>query len=317
MKLFPMSSRKIALHTALFAVTFFTTAVAGAAWMNVDPFEVANIAVGLPYATALLFILATHEFGHYFASRIHGVDATLPFFIPFPTMPGFLNFGTLGAVIRTQTPVPTKRAMFDIGVAGPIAGFIASIAVLVYGFTHLPGKEFILSIHPDYFMALKQTGGMELRFGTSIMYESLSLLLTNPAKEFVPPMTEMYHYPYLCTGWFGLFVTAMNLFPIGQLDGGHVSYAMFGTSHKTISRTAFGLLLTIGLMGFLPAVGFEIHFGWTGWLFWAAMLFFIVKLIHPSVADEEPLDPVRMRIGWLAWGIFALSFVPSPFSILF
>ncbi len=310
-----MSAQKIALHAALFAATFFTTAVAGVAWLNIDPFEVSNFAAGIPYAAALLFILATHEFGHYFASRIHGVDATLPYFIPFPTLPGFLNFGTLGAVIKTQTPVPTRRAMFDIGAAGPIAGFVASLLVLVYGFTHLPGKEFILAIHPDYFT--QPAGGMELRFGTSIMYEALSLLLTNPANEFVPPMSEMYHYPFLCTGWFGLFITAMNLFPIGQLDGGHVAYAMFGHAHKTIARTAFGLLVAIGLMGFLPAVGFEIHFGWTGWLFWAAVLFFVIKLNHPPVADEEPLDHTRMRIGWLTWCIFAVSFAPSPFSILF
>jgi membrane-associated protease RseP (regulator of RpoE activity) len=312
-----MSASKILLHSALFLATLLTTAVAGAAWMNVDPFEVSNIAVGLPYAAALLFILATHEFGHYFASRIHGVDATLPFFIPFPTMPGFLNFGTLGAVIKTRTPVPSKKAMFDIGVAGPIAGFIASLLVLTYGFTHLPGKEFILSIHPDYFLKQSGSGGLELRFGTSIMYESLSLLLTNPATQFVPPMSEMYHYPFLCTGWFGLFVTAMNLFPIGQLDGGHVSYAMFGNAHKTISRTAFGLLVVIGLMGFLPALGVGIYFGWTGWLFWGAVLLFVVKLTHPPVTDEAPLDRVRMDIGWLAWAIFALSFSPSPFSILF
>ncbi|HLP18222.1 MAG TPA: site-2 protease family protein [Bacteroidota bacterium] len=300
----------------LFVATVFTTCVAGAAWLNIDPFEITNIARGLPYAAALLFILATHEFGHYFASKFHHVDATLPYFIPFPTLPGFLNFGTLGAVIKTRSPVPTKKAMFDIGVAGPIAGFVASLIVLIYGFTHLPGREFITTIHPDYFVK-PEIGGLELRFGTSIAYEALSLLLTNPANQFVPPMTEMYHYPFLCTGWFGLFVTAMNLFPIGQLDGGHVSYAMFGHAHQTIARTAFALLLTIGLMGFLPAAGIEVHFGWTGWLFWAAVLFFIVKLTHPPVMSEEPLDPWRMKVGWLAWLIFAVSFAPSPFSILF
>ncbi|MGE5315960.1 MAG: site-2 protease family protein [Acidobacteriota bacterium] len=311
-----MSAPKIFLHLLLFIITLFTTCVAGAAWLNIDPFEVSNILLGLPYALCLLFILATHEFGHYFASRIHNVDATLPFFIPFPTLPGFLNFGTLGAVIRTRTPVPSKKVMFDIGVAGPIAGFVASLLVLAYGFTHLPGREFILAIHPDYF-SKPASGGLELSFGTSIMYEAMSLLLTNPAYQFVPPMTEMYHYPFLCTGWFGLFVTAMNLFPIGQLDGGHLSYTMFGAAHKTIARTAFVLLLAIGLMGFLPALGVQVNFGWTGWLFWAAVLLFVVKLTHPPVMNEEPLDPIRMKIGWLTWIIFAVSFAPSPFSILF
>ena len=311
-----MAPKGIIIHSGLFLVTLFTVTVAGVQWLNLDPFDLRNFIHGLPYSLAILCILSCHEFGHYFASRYHNVEATLPYFIPFPNILGMLNFGTLGAVIRTKSPVPSKKAMFDIGVAGPIAGFVITLLVLVYGFLTLPGKEFILSIHPDYFSPAPTHGGVGLTFGNSLLYQILSLLLTNPTSQFVPPMSEMYHYPFLCAGWFGLFVTAMNLLPIGQLDGGHLSYAMFGRSHRVLARVVFAVILTIGLLGLLPMFGRWISFGWTGWLFWALILLVVVKLDHPPVYDESPLDDFRMRIGWTTFGILALSFTPSPFTIL-
>ncbi len=308
---------KILLHVVLFIATFFTTTVAGVAWLNHDPFDLNNFFLGLPYSLALLFILTSHEFGHYFAARYHKVETTLPFYIPSPSFPGFLSFGTFGAVIRTKSRIPTKHAMFDIGVAGPLAGFVATLLILTYGFTHLPDKNFILQIHPDYFLPVQETQGVSLSFGTSILYQLLSLLFTDPTSQFVPPMSEMYHYPFLCAGWFGLFVTAMNLIPVGQLDGGHLSYTMFGEKHKIISRVAWGMIFLFGLVGFLPSLGINIYLGWTGWIFWALVLLFIVKLEHPPVQDEFPLDSTRMKIGWLTYGILFLSFAPMPFSILF
>jgi membrane-associated protease RseP (regulator of RpoE activity) len=311
-----MKPGKIALHFLLFVITFFTTTVAGVQWLNLDPFDLNNFTRGLPYSISILFILSCHEFGHYFAARYHKVDATLPFYMPFPAIDGFLNFGTLGAVIRTRSPIPSKKAMFDIGVAGPIAGFIATLIVLVYGFLNLPGKEFILRIHPDYFSPVKTTpAGIDLAFGHTALYDALAFLLTDPLHHFVPPMSEMYHYPFLCTGWFGLFVTAMNLLPVGQLDGGHISYTMFGDKHKVISHITFIFILIIGLLGFLPLIGITPPFGWTGWFFWGLILFFVVKLNHPPVLNEEPLDNSRILIGWGAFFIFLLSFSPSPFSI--
>lgn len=311
-----MTTKQIITHSTLFIVTFFTTTVAGVSWLNLDPFDLNNFTAGLPYSLSILFILTCHEFGHYFAARYHGVSATLPYYIPSPSLPGFLNFGTFGAVIRTKSPIPSKRVMFDIGVAGPIAGFVATVGVLLYGFTHLPGKEFILQIHPDYFMGIQQQG-VALEFGSSILYKFFSLTLTDPTREFIPPMTEMYHYPYLITGWFGLFVTAMNLIPVGQLDGGHLSYAMFGERHKIISRIAFGILLAMGIIGWLPEFGVDNAYGWSGWLFWALILFFFVKLYHPPVDDETALDPNRQLLGWVTFGILILSFTPMPFNISF
>jgi membrane-associated protease RseP (regulator of RpoE activity) len=308
-----MTLRSILVHSGLFIATFFTTTVAGVAWLNIDPFDLSNFWYGLPYSLSILFILTCHEFGHYFAARYHGVEATLPYYIPTPSLPGFLNFGTFGAVIKTQSPVPSKKVMFDIGVAGPIAGFAATLAVLMYGFTHLPGKEFILQIHPDYFTQPEQ--GFGLRFGSSLLYDFFSLTFADGSKDFIPPMTEMYHYPFLITGWFGLFVTAMNLIPVGQLDGGHLSYAMFGDRHRMVSNVAFGIIFLIGAAGFLPLLGIETTIGWTGWIFWVLILLFVVKLYHPPVADETELDPTRKLIGWITFGILAVSFSPTPFNL--
>jgi membrane-associated protease RseP (regulator of RpoE activity) len=205
--------------------------------------------------------------------------------------------------------------MFDIGVAGPIAGFVATLLILSYGFLTLPGKEFILSIHPQYFSQTQPAGGVDLTFGNPLLYQFLSFIFTNPTNQFVPPMTEMYHYPYLCAGWFGLFVTSMNLLPVGQLDGGHLAYTMFGPRHKIIARATFIVIIVIGLLGLLPLFNISFSFGWTGWLFWGLILFFVVKLDHPPVLDETPLDKFRRNVGWATFGILCLSVTPTPFTI--
>ncbi len=304
------------LHLLLFLATFLTATIAGVFWLNKDGFDLQDFQLGLPYSISILFILASHEFGHYFAAKYHNVRATLPFFIPFPPLPGFLNFGTIGAVIRTRSPVPTKKVMFDIGIAGPIAGFIATLIVLSYGFLTLPGIDYLYTIHPEY-RELAQLPEGDLSFGTTFLYWIMSQALVDPSVSFLPPMNEMYHYPFLCVGWFGLFVTAMNLIPIGQLDGGHIAYAMFGSQHRMIARTSFGTLLVIGLAGFLPIVGLDSPIGWTGWLFWAMILFFVIRLDHPPINDPTELDPDRRRLGWMSFAMLVLCFSSSPFNIKF
>jgi membrane-associated protease RseP (regulator of RpoE activity) len=293
----------------LLLVTFFTTTIAGVFWLNKDGFELENFRLGLPYSICILFVLASHEFGHYFAARHHKVESTLPFFIPAP--PVYLPFGTLGAVIRTRSPIPTRKAMFDIGVAGPIAGFVATIIVLLLGLTNLPPKEYIYTIHPEYLQGMRAPGA-DLTFGNTLLYSFLSKSF---ATGWVPPMDEIYHYPFLCVGWFGLLVTAMNLIPVGQLDGGHIVYAMFGQKHRIIARTAFALLLAFGLAGVLETLRINVPFGWSGWLMWAAILFVVIKLDHPPITDSEPLSPNRMFVGWTALAIFILSFSPTPINI--
>jgi len=322
------------LHASLFLLTFFTTTVAGVQWIGRDPFELLNLQYGLPYSISILFVLGMHEFGHYFAARYHRVDATLPYFIPFPPTPFFLNFGTLGALIRTKSAVPSRRAMFDIGVAGPLAGFLACVAVLAYGFLTLPGRDFILSVHPNYDFIANSTNeaqGIPLEFGQTLMFQFLTWLLTDPSVQFVPPMSEIYHYPYLCVGWFGLFVTAMNLIPIGQYDGGHLSYTMLGKYHRLISKASFLILLTLGFPSVVDALIREVvglvdgtypeqiiplaQYSWSGWFLWAIISFYFVKLYHPAIDDDTPLDPRRMFVGWLTFEVFALCFSLSPFTI--
>lgn len=309
---------KYLLPLSLFVLTLFTTTIAGAEWIRGmgRQYEFTELIIGLPYSLSILFILATHEFGHYFASKYHKVKATLPYFIPFPSLEGFLNFGTMGAVIRTKDAIKTRTALFDIGVAGPIAGFFASIFILIYGFSNLPPQEYLLAIHPDYFSPEYGKGGLQLEFGSTLLYYIFSQIFTQPA-DFIPPMNEMYHYPYLCVGWFGLFVTAMNLFPVGQLDGGHITYAMYGG--KTQIKVASITMITLFILGAVGIVFsfFEIpiEFGWSGWLFWAFILYFFIKVKHPPVQDDTEIDPKRKVIGYFSILIFILSFSPSPFII--
>jgi len=222
----------------------------------------------------------------------------------------------MGAVIKTKSPVYSNKAMFDIGIAGPIAGFIASLFVLIYGFTHLPDINYLLSIHPDYFSPNYGKDGLSLQFGDTILFTALKEMFTNPS-DFVPPMSEIYHYPFLCTGWFGLFVTAMNLIPVGQLDGGHIVYSMFGgKKHETIAGISMLFLALLGILGaFNLLTGINLGIGWLGWIIWGLILFIIIKVKHPPVLHFERLDTTRMILGYMSMMILILSFSSTPFTI--
>ncbi|MBE2281439.1 MAG: site-2 protease family protein [Ignavibacteriaceae bacterium] len=243
------------INLILVLITFVTTVIAGAQWvLGYGVLDVSQLYHGLPYAFSILFMLGTHEFGHYFASLAHKVKVTLPYFIPFPSIEGFLNFGTMGAVIKTKSPIQNKTALFDIGIAGPVAGFIASIGLVIYGFSTLPGKDYILGIHPDYDTLEYGAAGVSLIFGDNILFSVLRDMFANSPDGFIPPMNEIYHYPYLCVGWFGLFVTALNLIPVGQLDGGHIMYAMFGSKVQKIVAWVFMLFMLVwGGLGILTS----------------------------------------------------------------
>jgi membrane-associated protease RseP (regulator of RpoE activity) len=306
------------IHTGLFLITLFTTTIAGAQWItgSLGPYELKYLLEGLPYSLSILFIITSHEFGHYFAAMYHRVKATLPYYIPFPPIPFFINFGTMGAVIRTKSPVPTKKAMFDIGVAGPIAGFIACLIILIYGFLNVPSIDYLLSIHPDYFSPEYGKGGLNLVFGDTLLFSFLKWIFVEP-NHFFPPMSEIYHYPFLCVGWFGLFITAMNMIPIGQLDGGHIGYTMFGKeTHFKVAVICFSILFVLGITGIVES-SFNLNFGvgWSGWLFWALILYFIIKIEHPAIYDESKLDFKRRLIGYFSFFILVISFSPNPFSI--
>jgi len=306
------------LHTGLFLITLFTATIAGAQWITgtPGPYEFKFLLEGLPYSFSILFIITCHEFGHYFAAIYHRVRVTLPYYIPFPPIPFFINFGTMGAVIRTKSPVPTKKAMFDIGVAGPLAGFVACLIVLIYGFLNVPPIDYLLSIHPDYFSPEYGKGGLNLIFGDTLLFSFFRWIFVAP-NQFFPPMSEIYHYPFLCVGWFGLFITAMNMIPIGQLDGGHIGYTMFGKeTHFKIAVICFSVLFILGITGIIEAsFNLDVGIGWSGWLFWALILYFIIKIEHPPIQDESELDFKRQLIGYFSFFILIISFSPNPFLL--
>ncbi len=320
-----LGKQRLWLHIVLFLVTYLTTTLAGESWRGVaDPGDLSNLHLGFEYATLLMFFLTAHEFGHFIAARIHKVDATLPFYIPFPgAQYGSISFGTMGAVIRTRSKVPSNKVMFDIGVAGPIAGFIACIIILAIGFATLPGIAYLQHIHPGYPNEIALPGTMELSFGKTLFFSGMEMLFANP-KGYMPPMSEVYHYPMLCAGWFGTFVTALNLLPIGQLDGGHLTYTLLGRSlHRRLGQFTALVLFTISipaaLVEYLQNTPAWLHAmaipGGSTWVLWALLTTFVIRFHHPPSEDESPLDLRRRIIGYMTIGIFILCFTPSPLVI--
>jgi len=301
------------INIFLFILTFFSTSLAGVGWLNQNPYALENFALGLQYSFLILTVISLHEFGHYFAARYHKVDVTLPYYIPFPFL--FLNpFGTMGAVIKMKSPTQTKKSLFDIGIAGPIAGWVASMAILIFGFLTLPKINYLYNIHPEYLSSGIPTTG--LTFGNNLIFLLLEKIFSHRA--FVPPMNEVYHYPYLCVGWFGLLITSLNMMPVGQLDGGHISYTMFGNNHKIIAKIIFILLVVFGLLGFLPLVNIHFELGSVNWLVWAVLIYFVIKIEHPPICTDmdKPLDRTRIILGWFSFLIFITSFCPVPINEL-
>jgi len=264
---------------ALFIVTLCTTLVAGAIQQGVNPLkDPLNLWKGIPFAFTLLLILGSHEFGHYFVSRHHGVEATFPFFIPAPTF-----IGTFGAVIRMKSPIMDRRTLLDIGVAGPLAGIVVSIPALFVG---LSMSEVVPSVPEE---------GISL--GTSVLFSLVSRVVHGA----MPADVNLVLHPVAFAGWIGLLVTSLNLLPVGQLDGGHVTYAVFGRRQQDVAKAVMVALFFLGV------------FSWSGWLFWGAILL-VMGINHPPVVyDWIPLDGRRRVIGWLTLVLFLMTFTPTPF----
>jgi len=244
--------KRIAFQIVLFVVTFITATIAGYEWVYgqsvlVNGMTWANFISGLPYSISFLLILSVHEFGHYITARYHQIKTSLPYYIPLPPLPLF--FGTLGALIRIRQRIPTTTKNFDIGIAGPLAGFAMALVILCYGFLTLPPPEYIFQIHPDYqqfgldyashvYTPEFLKGGMDIILGNNILFSFLSEMLADPSR--MPNEHELMHYPFLFAGYLSLVFTALNLMPVGQLDGGHVVYGMFGAKwHRAIATTVF------------------------------------------------------------------------------
>ena len=238
------------------------------------------ILLSILYAIVLLGILLSHELGHFLTCRYYNIDATLPFFIPAPTM-----IGTMGAFIKIRSPITRKRQVFDIGVAGPIAGFLAAVVAVIIGlsFSYVVPKEHVFG----------------LQLGEPLLLKGFAWLMFGP----IPTTHDLVLHPIAFAAWFGFFVTAINLLPLGQLDGGHVAFAVFGRQQRQLAYVTVPILIYLGLTG------------WPGWIVWVGMAG-IVGLAHPPVTDPD----VGLGKGrrWVAWGalvIFIITFAPVPFSV--
>ena len=280
----------------LFVLTLITTTMAGGchyAGFAVD-FNMTAINLtgpelylnGLWYSLSILAILGAHEFGHYYACRYYGVDASLPYFLPAP-LP---LTGTLGAFIRIRQPIPTKRQLFDIGIAGPIAGFLVAVPVLLAGMS----LSRVVPIPPDF-------QGVEL--GEPLLFKAVSWLRWGTP----PEGYSINMHPMAFAAWFGLLATALNLFPIGQLDGGHISYAVLG--RKSTILTVAMVLCLIGLTFFSSS--------WTVWTMLTIGMLLLFGPRHPRTVDEDvPLDRSRLLLAVFALIMFILCFTPAPIEPL-
>jgi membrane-associated protease RseP (regulator of RpoE activity) len=270
------------LNIVLFLLTALTMTLAGALQMGIDPItEPALLVRGLPFAATLMAILATHEAGHYLMCVRYGISASLPYFLPGPPLPA----GTFGAFIRIRSRFPDRRALFDVGAAGPLAGFVTALVATVYGLSH----STVLQTAPDAPIVL----------GDSLLMTVLVRLVlgADPATVVLSPIAY--------AGWFGFLVTSLNLLPIGQLDGGHVLYAAVGRSLRFFPALLIAFLFWLGLGG------------WKGWIVWAVIATLLLSIGHPTTDDDaQPLGSGRRLATLLTFVVFVLTFVAEPFRIV-
>jgi Zn-dependent protease len=292
----PPPRRRLWLHLLLLLLTVFTTLVIGArlahnfysnqpayaldedffpwTWALSEP---SRLLGGAPFSLTLMLILFAHEMGHYVACLRYRVYATLPFFVPAPTL-----IGTMGAFIRIKSPIRSRKALFDIGIAGPIAGFVLAVPAMVIG---------LLSKHAPELVAHS-----ELQFNSPLIFQLAAWLI--PSLHF--QMTEIAFHPVAIAAWVGMFMTALNLLPGGQLDGGHIVYAVWPRRHRKISMALVIALIPMGLSF------------WAGWLVWSAILM-TFGMRHPMVPEEPGLDLRRKWIAVFGMLMFVLTILPTPF----
>jgi membrane-associated protease RseP (regulator of RpoE activity) len=281
-------------YVLLFVLTILTTTAVGADhYLNFYfgfapgpiPFTWSELFLrGLWYSVPILTILGSHELGHYYACRYYGVEASRPYFLPMP----FVLTGTLGAFIRIRQPIPNKRQLFDIGIAGPIAGFVVAVPVLFLGMY----LSRVVELPRDF-------QGSVFWLGEPLLFKAAAWLTFGS----VPAGWTVNMHPVAFAAWFGLLATALNLFPIGQLDGGHISYAVLGRKSTLVTLT-----MVVCLVG--------LTFWSMSWAVWAGLTILMLLAFgprHPRTADEdEPLDRARQWLAFFAVVMFALCFTPAP-----
>jgi len=281
------------LHLLLFLLTLLSTTAVGARlafnfeqnrptyvddlWLAITSIaQPDTLLAGLPFSLTLLTILLAHEMGHYLTCRYYGIEASLPYFLPAPTL-----IGTFGAFIRIRSVIPTRRQLFDVGIAGPLAGFLFVIPALAIGLAY---SKIIPSVGAQGDFVFSTPGVMRMLQMWIMPGVSAADILVHPVAR---------------AAWAGVFATALNLMPIGQLDGGHILYSFVGDHHKLLTRIFVGALLPLGFF-----------YSWS-WIFWAALIFFF-GMKHPRLYDRAPLGRGRAQLAILALVIFVASFSPAP-----
>lgn len=319
------------IHSSLFILTFITTTLAGAWWVaGWSAFYVGDegwymsweylwegIKIGLPYSITFLLILTVHEFGHYFTALYYRLRTTLPYYIPLPPLPYI--WGTLGAVIRIKSRMKTKTETFDVGIAGPLAGFVMAIVLMVYGFRTLPEPEYIFQLHPEYEQYgasyadyvyqksyLEERQIPDIVIGNNILFWFFENYVAEPGRA--PNHHELTHFPIIYAAFLSLVFTALNLMPIGQLDGGHVLYGLVGSKrHRVIASVIFIMFLFYSTLGMLrPGESLDVLGLFTAphlpaVAIMIALLFFCLKGLR--------LPPVTTLT--IAAGIFTVEYVIS------
>jgi membrane-associated protease RseP (regulator of RpoE activity) len=282
---------RVTLNVVLFVLTVASTLVAGTQFVGSPTFDALRrepswwwLLSGVPFAATLLVTLGVHEFGHYFTARYYGVSVSLPYFIPVP--PPFL-FGTLGAIIRMRSPVNDRNVLFDIAAAGPIAGLVIAVPALLLGL--------------QWSAVAPAPPGASVTFGDSALTR-VFVALTFGA---IPGGMKLYTHPVFDAAWVGLLVTALNLMPVGQLDGGRIAYALFGRGHRAVGIATFVALLGLGLLTWSP-----------NWVVWGLFLLVFVGFHHgPPLDDVTPLTPGRRAVGIACLLLLVLLVPPNPLEI--
>ncbi len=281
---------RVRLSVGLFLLTCLSPLLAGAVFFGSPTVAgpatspvLAWLLSGAPFAATLLAILTTHEFGHYFTARYYKASVSLPYFIPAPPP---LFVGTLGAVIRMRSPVSNRNALFDIAAAGPLAGLVIAIPAIMLGLQW----SMVAPVHAG-----------AVSFGDSLLMRFLVYTQFGS----IPAGSDVFVHPVAIAGWFGLLITALNLFPVGQLDGGRIAYALFGRWHGLVGKVTFAALLALGAITRSP-----------NWVVWAALIFFLIGFHHsPPLDDVTPLSRGRRVVGALCLVLLVLLVPPVPIQL--
>jgi membrane-associated protease RseP (regulator of RpoE activity) len=284
------------VNLVLFALTCVSTTLVGTLLMSsfhntmsgdwfVDIREILRnptlMVSGLPFSISIMTILFAHEMGHYLTCLYYGIDATLPYFIPAPTM-----MGTMGAFIKIRSHFQHRAALFNVGVAGPIAGFVVAVPTLLIG------------LALSHFVAMHDSKGW-IEYGEPLIFK----IAANIMGKIPPDGMTLSPHPIVFAAWFGFLATSLNLLPIGQLDGGHMIYGLFPGWHKRISQVLVIALIPLGILF------------WGGWLLWFVLLM-ILRLRHPMTIDDSiPLERFHFRLAWFGLAMFVLCFMPTPIYI--